>query len=422
MPRRAQGLSAAKVSTAAPGRYGDGAGLYLLVRSPEAKFWLFRYTRHGRMREMGLGAASGRDAVKLADARIKASALHRLVRNGIDPLEQRAVEAAAAKAEAQAQAARSITFKAVSRFYLDSHEAAWRNAVHRQQWSTTLATYADPVMGDLAVGDIGTAHVLQVLEPIWAKKPETASRVRGRIEAILDYAKTREWRNGENPARWKGHLANLLPARAKVRKVTHHAALPWREIGAFMGDVAQQEGIAALALRFAILAAARTGEVIGVKWSEIDWSEKAWTIPAGRMKAGRPHRVPLSDQALDLLRTVSKLRTAGVIDPFVFPGMKPARPLSNMAMLTLLRRMKREDLTVHGFRSTFRDWAAETGKPADLAEAALAHTVGDKTIQAYLRGDLFERRRRLMDQWAEFCAHAAPDESAGQIVPFRQAV
>jgi len=408
MPRKAAGLSAQKVAKADPGRYGDGAGLYLLVRSPEAKFWLFRWTRKGRMREMGLGPAAGRDAVKLADARTKAAALHRLVRNGIDPLEQRAAEEAAQKAEKQAQAARQITFKAVSRFYLDSHEAAWRNAVHRQQWGSTLATYVDPVMGNLPVADVGTAHVLQVLEPIWQKKPETASRVRGRIESIIDYAKTREWRTGENPARWKGHLDKLLPARAKVRKVEHHAALPWKETGAFLVELAEQEGVGAMALRFAILTAARTGEVIGAKWSEIDWQDATWTIPAGRMKAGRLHRVPLSSQALDVLREVVKLNTSDDADLFVFPGLKPGRTLSNMALLMLLRRMKHDDLTVHGFRSSFRDWAAETGKPADLAEAALAHRVGDKTIQAYLRGDLFERRRKLMQQWGEFCSRPAP--------------
>jgi integrase len=276
-------------------------------------------------------------------------------------------------------------------------------------------------MGDLPVADVGTAHVLQVLEPIWTKKPETASRIRGHIENIIDYAKTREWRAGENPARWKGHLDELLPARGKVRKVEHHAALPWRDAGTFMTELATQEGVAAMALRFAILTAARTGEVIGARWSEIDWDEAAWTIPARRMKAERMHRVPLSDPALDVLREVARLNTSEDAELFVFPGMKPGSALSNMALFMTLRRMKRGDLTVHGFRSSFRDWAAETGKPADMAEAALAHTVGDKTIQAYLRGDLFERRRRLMDDWAAFCSRPMPAEGSN-VTKIRAAV
>ena len=246
MPRHATPLTAAKVRTAQPGRYGDGGGLYLFVRGPKAAFWVFRYTPPGgRMREMGLGPARGPDAVSLADVRDKASPLRRLVRNGIDPLEQRGAEAAVAKAAAQAAKARAITFRAVTRFYLDAHEAGWRNGKHRQQWQNTLDAYAFPHMGDLPVADVGTAHVLAALEPIWREKPETASRVRGRIEAVLDYAKTREWRAGENPARWKGHLDNLLPARSKVARVEHHAALPWQEIGSFVEGLRGQPGTAA---------------------------------------------------------------------------------------------------------------------------------------------------------------------------------
>lgn len=413
LPKIATPLSAAKVRTAGPGRHADGDGLYLFVRSPDRAFWVFRYRRAGRLREMGLGRARGPNSVGLAEARQKAGALHQLTRSGVDPLEQREAEAAAAKAQKAAEAARAITFRAVATSYIESHQEAWKNAKHRAQWTSTLATYAYPVLGDLPVADVGTADVLRVLEEVWTKKPETASRIRGRIESILDYAKTREWRAGENPARWKGHLDKLLPARSKVRKVEHHAALPWCEIGEFMSELRKQDGVGVLALRFAILTAARTGEVIGARWSEIDLQAAAWTVPAERMKAGKMHRVPLSEAALALLRDVSQL-AGDAPDPHVFPGMRPGAPLSNMALLMALRRMGRGDLTAHGFRSTFRDWAAETGKAADLAEAALAHKTGDKTVQAYLRGDLFERRRKLMDQWAEWCSR--PSAERGNVV------
>lgn len=417
MPRRATPLTAAAVKTKPPGRYADGDGLYLLVREGGTAFWIFRFKlAGGKMREMGLGRArDGKNAVSLAAARDAAAPLYRLVRDGRDPLEERAAAAEAARAAAQAEKARAITFKTVAGNYLDAHEAGWRNAKHAGQWRATLEAYAFPHFGDIPVGRIGTAEVLAALEPIWTTKPETASRVRGRVEAILDYARTREWRAGENPARWRGHLDNLLPARAKVAKVEHHAALPWQEIGAFVVALRGQPGIAALALEFAILTAARTGEVIGARWSEFDLMEKVWTVPADRMKAAREHRVPLSEPTLGALRKVAQLRTRDNGDAFVFPGhQRQGSGLSNMAMLTLLRRMERGDLTVHGFRSCFRDWAAETGKPNDIAEAALAHTLGDKTQAAYQRGDLLERRRRLMDEWATFC-----DRLAGDVVALR---
>lgn len=420
MPRRATPLSAAKVRTAMPGRYCDGDGLYLLVRAPEMAFWVFRYVRGGRMREMGLGRARGPNSVPLAEARVKAAPLRRLVQSGVDPLAQRDVDAAAARAAAQTEKARAITFRAVARFYLDAHEAKWRNAKHRQQWQNTLDTYAMPHLGDLPVGDVGTAHVLTALEPIWRAKPETASRVRGRIESVLSYAKTREWRSGENPARWRGHLSNLLPARAKVAPVEHHPALPWREIGSFMIELQRQRGIGARALEFTVLTAARAGEVIGATWAEIDMQVGIWVIPGGRMKGGREHRVPLSAPALALLGEMANLRATESRDGHVFFGIKPGRSLNDTALFLTLRRMGRADLTAHGFRSTFRDWVAEaTGYPREVAEAALAHMSGDKTEAAYQRGDLFEKRRRLMEEWAEFCAR--PPMPAGEVLVLRRA-
>ena len=274
-----------------------------------------------------------------------------------------------------------------------------------------------PVIGELPVGAIDTSHVARVLGSIWSAKPETASRIRGRIEAVLDFAKVHQWRTGENPARWKGHLENVLPRRSKVQAIVHHAALPWREIGTFMSMLERREEIAGLALRFAILTAARSGEVGGSRWSEIDLQHAVWTVPGPRMKAGREHRVPLSEAALAVLRLAARLRD-GTSDSHVFPGRKPGQALSPQSLRDVLHRMGRGDLTPHGFRSTFRDWAAETGKPADIAEAALAHTLGSKTQTAYQRGDLLDRRRRLMDQWAVFCATVASD---GEVIALRGA-
>lgn len=417
MPRRAAGLTAIKVRTAAAGRYGDGNGLYLLVRAPEARFWVFRYTLSGKMREMGLGPAAGRNAVTLADARDQARRLYDVVRQGRDPLAERAAAAAAAKAEAQRTEIRHRTFQDVALAYIEAHEPSWKNAKHIQQWTNTLKQYVYPVFGQLPVAEISTANVMSVLEPIWRPKPETASRIRGRIETVLDYAKARGWREGENPARWRGHIDHILPARTKIRRVEHHAALPWRDTGAFVAQLRQQDGIAARALEFTILTAARTSEVLNASWAEFDLDQATWTIPAERMKAGREHRVPLSPAAVEVLR--------GLLPPldltarrWVFPGTRPGRPLSTMAMLMLLRRMKRDDLTAHGFRSTFRDWCAEsTNYSREVAEAALSHTLEDKVEAAYRRGDLFEKRRRLMDDWAKFC-DLTPGET-GRIAPIR---
>lgn len=396
MPRKAAGVTAGTVQKARPGRYGDGAGLYLLVRSAEAKFWLFRYSMHGKMREMGLGPAVGPSKVLLADARMKARKLHDMVREGRDPLAERE----ATKAAVRAAEAKGRRFREVTEMYLSANEAGWRNGKHRQQWEKTLVTYAFPYFGDMRVDEIETQHVMQALEPIWQTKTETATRVRGRIETVLDYAKARGWRKDENPARWRGHIANLLPKRSKVAPTEHYTALPYREIGVFMSRLRAQKGLAARALELAILTACRSGEVLKACWSEINLDIGVWNIPAERMKNRREHRVPLSPQAVALLRDVFRTEIA-----WVFPGERKGRPLSNMAMAMALRRMGRDDLTVHGFRSTFRDWAAETtNHPREVAEAALAHTISDKVEAAYRRGDLFNKRRRLMEEWASVCS------------------
>jgi integrase len=409
MARIGEKLSPLKVRRLkAPGMYGDGRGLWLHVgpsapNSPDplaAKSWLFRYKLHGKTHAMGLGPVH---VVGLAEARQRAQAARHLCLDGIDPLEAKRAD----KARQALEAAKAITFQDCSGRYIKAHRVGWRNAKHAGQWDTTLAMYAYPTIGSLPVAAIDTGHITRILEPIWSAKAETASRVRGRIEAVLDYARTHGWREGENPARWRGHLENVLPRRSKIRRAKHHAALPWREIGNFMERLSKQNGVSVLALRLSILTASRTGEVIGARWGEIDMPAALWIVPAERMKAGREHRVPLSDSALDVLRQAAKLTIKSDPASFVFPGSKPGTSLSNMAMLALLRRMGRSDLTTHGFRSSFRDWAAETGQPADIAEAALAHVVGDKTVAAYQRGDLLERRQRLMDQWGSFCSRPA---------------
>jgi integrase len=301
----------------------------------------------------------------------------------------------------RAEQAKVMTFRQCAEAYVAAHQAGWRNQKHAGQWPSTLSAYVYPHFGALPVQAIDTALVTKALEPIWLKKPETAGRVRGRIESILDWATARGYRKGENPARWRGHLENLLPKKSKVRRVEHHAALPYGELAAFMAQLRQQPGGGAAAFEFAILTAARTGEVLGARWDEINITERLWTVPAERMKAAREHRVPLSDSSLAILE---RMRQVGQSD-YVFPGLKEKRPLSDMAMIMTLRRMGRGGLTTHGFRSTFRDWAAErTNFPREVAEMALAHAVSDKVEAAYRRGDLFEKRRQLMAAWVRYCA------------------
>ncbi len=389
------------------GYYGDGGGLFLQVSATGSKSWVFRFKEAGRLREMGLGPTH---TIGLADARQRAQECRKARLDGKDPIEMRRAERSTAKLDA----AKAMSFRACADRYIASHKAGWRNAKHAAQWTATLETYVYPSFGALPVQGVDVGLVMKAIEPIWATKPETAGRVRGRIEAILDWASARGYRQGENPARWRGHLENLLPKRSKVRRVEHHAALPYPEIAAFMSELRQQEGVAARALEFAILTAARTGEVIGARWDEFNLAEHLWTIPADRMKAGKEHRVPLSDAALAIVEQMATIRSGD----FVFPGGRANRPLSNMAFLMLLRRIGRGDLTAHGFRSSFRDWAAErTSFPAEVAEMALAHAVADKVEAAYRRGDLFQKRRQLADAWAKFCAAPAP---AGRVVPMRQ--
>jgi integrase len=399
-------LTALKVARAkTPGMYADGGGLYLQVTERGAS-WLYRFMLNGRAREMGLGPLA---LFGLSDARAKALDARRLRHDGIDPIEARKAQ----RMRARLDAAKAMTFQQCAEAHIKAHRVGWRNGKHATQWEATLATYAGPIIGALPVQAIDTALVLKVLEPIWTVRSATASRLRGRIEAIVDWAKVRGYRGGENPARWRGHLDKLLPARSKVRKVEHHAALPYAELPGFLVALREHQGIAARALEFTILTAARTGEVIGARWSEVDLLDKTWTVPAGRMKAGREHRVPLPARALAILEEMLAHRHSD--DQFLFPGGKPGQPLSNMAFLMLLRGMGRGDLTTHGFRSSFRDWVAErTSFPSEVAEMALAHAVGNKVEAAYRRGDMFEKRRKLMEAWATFCT-TAPSEH-GKVV------
>lgn len=407
--RESNRLTALKVARLKrPGRYGDGRGLWLQVTPRGTKSWLFRYMLNGRARQMGLGPVH---TVTLADARDRATACRRLLLDGIDPIDTRQADRVRAKIEA----ARSMTFKDCAISFIDANKPGWSNSKHLAQWRSSLERYVYPTIGDVSVTAIDTAMVLKVLEPIWTKKPETASRVRGRIEAVLDRAKALGYREGENPARWRGHLDKLLPATSKLTTVRHYPALPYRDIPAFMTDLRAQQGVSPRALEFTILSATRTSETINATWSEIDLDQKLWMIPADRMKGKREHRVPLCDHAVRLL---AELPRDG---DYVFMGGKADRPLSNMALLKVLARMGRSDLTTHGFRSTFRDWAAETtAYPAEVAEMALAHSVPDKVEAAYRRGDMFAKRRGLMDDWAKFCALVP--RLAGDVVPIRAAV
>ncbi len=382
-----------------PGKHNDGSGLILHVATEGRGNWVLRYSRAGRERTMGLGSAS---VVSLEEAREKAQAARKLLAAGIDPIDARhGVQAAA-----QAQQAARVTFAEVAARYIAAHEGGWRNPKHCKQWRNTLAAYAEPVIGATPVAEIDTDMVLRVLQPIWSTKPETASRVRSRIELVLDYAGARKWRSGPNPAIWRGNLKLLLPATAKVRTVKHHAALDWRDLPAFVAQLRERHDMGARALEFAILTAARPLEARGARGSEIDIDRAVWTLPAARMKGAREHRVPLAEPALAILAAQAALRDDSGL---VFLGQQHGKPMADMTLTAALRHMGRRDLTAHGFRSSFRDWCADTGKPAEIAEAALAHAIGDATVRAYARTDLFERRRQLMADWAGYLSRPSAE-------------
>lgn len=390
MARSLHRLSALSVKNAdRPGYYCDGGGLYLQVSKTGAKSWVFRYRRNGRARELGLGALL---LTPLSTARKKAEAMRLTLGQGQEPV--------ATREAARRAAANRMTFSECATTYIAAHRRGWSNPKHAEQWRSTLDTYAAPAFGSIDVSQVDTHQVIRALEPIWQTKTETASRLRGRIERVLAWATTRGYRTGENPARWRGHLDTLLPKPGAIKDVSHHSALPYSQVSEFMAALDQENGKAPKALQFAILTACRTNEVIGATWAEIDLTSSVWTIPAQRMKAGKEHRVPLSPAAVNVLAGMAPAQAGD----YVFEGAKAGKPLSNMAMLNVLKRMERTDLTVHGFRSTFRDWAAEaTSFPRELAEKALAHTVRSEVEAAYQRGDLLEKRRDMMVQWAAHC-------------------
>jgi integrase len=397
---RLSAISIARAKT--PGYLPDGGGLYLQVTATDARSWIFRFALAGRRREMGLGPFP---SIGLATARKLAASARALAKAGQDPIAARDAE----RARQRLEMSRGVTWDAAVAQFLDGHERTWRNPKHRQQWRNTLATYAAPVLGGLSVAAIGTPEVVKVLDPIWQEKPETAFRVRGRIERILDWAKVRGYRTGENPALWRGHLDKVFPARAKVRKVEHHAAVPIDAMAAVYARLCKAEGVGAKALRFVILTATRPGETTGSQWPEIDLKAAVWTIPPERMKAGREHRVTLSREALAILRELAELRTGRRI----FPGHRTGRPLSLTSLSKALKAAGGGNATVHGFRSTFKDWAAErTTFAGEVSEMALSHAIGDKVEAAYRRGELLKKRAALMEQWATFLCTA----SAGKVV------
>lgn len=422
MGRELNKLSAAKVAKhAEPGYLLDGGGLYLQValrkgkatagkkQTPAekvAKSWTFRYRDRttGKLRELGLGPYPD---VSLEEAREKAALCRSALRDGIDPLADRDAKRAAQRAES----AKAMTFDEAAERCIADRRAGWRNEKHGEQWTNTLATYASPIIGTLPVGSIELAHIRKVLDPIWEEKNETASRVRQRIESVIAWATVSGYRTGDNPARWRGHLDHILAKPSKVQKREHHAALPHADLSEFVEALHQQNGIAANALEFTILTAARTGEVIAARWEEFNKEKTLWTIPAERMKASKEHLVPLSPRATEILKQLARTK----VGDFVFPGAKKETHLSNMAMTGVLKRMGRKDITVHGFRSTFRDWAGEqTNFPREIIEHALAHQLKDKAEAAYHRSTLPEKRRELMEVWAAFCSGAPQQKSTSK--------
>lgn len=405
-------LAPVALKTLGDGWHSDGGNLYLFVRG-DSRGWVFRFVApDGKRRNMGLGSQY---SITLAEARKQAALLREQINHPTTPSDPLAARQEVRLTQ-KLSARKHMTFKACALAYIEAHRAEWKNPKHAQQWGNTLATYAYPVFGDLPVATVDEALVLKVLTPIWEAKTETATRLRGRIESVLDWATFSKYRQGENPARWKGHLEHSLAKPNKVAKVTHHAALPYAEIGPFMVALREREGLGARALELAILTAARSGEVRSATWDEIDFVNRLWIIPAERMKMEKEHRVPLPDVAVELLKAIPRLEDTNLI----FPSAKVNTPMSDMTLTAVLRRMKRNDVTVHGFRSTFRDWAAEsTNYPSDMAEMALAHSIGDKVEAAYRRGDMLKKRFRMMNDWAKCCGTVRKLDA--KVVPIRGA-
>jgi integrase len=384
-------LATASLRRLPAGMHGDGDGLWLQVTPSGARSWVFRFTLFGRAREAGLGSLK---TVSLEEAREAALQSRKLLRDGRDPIDERKARLAAARAVATR---RSPTFQECAEEFVAAHKAEWTSSIHARQWAATMATYVYPLIGDIPVSAVDTRLVMRVLEPHWATKRETMSRVRGRIEVVLGWATTQQYREGENPARWRGHLANLLAKGAKKTPIEHYKALPYPNLPAFMADLRAIEGILARSLEFLILTAARRDEVRLARWSEIDLAGRVWAIPGARMKTGRDRRVPLGIRATEILQSLPRQ------SPYIFPGRSSA--FAPNMMWGLLREKMGVEATVHGFRSTFADWAAEqTDFPREVREMALAHAVGDRVEAAYRRGDLFDKRRQLAEEWARFCA------------------
>jgi integrase len=398
-------LSVKKVARAIKsgrGRYHDGFGLNLVVKTANNASWQLRYQIAGRERWLGLGPAH---LVTIGEARVRARRARLQLLDGLDPIEEKKKLSAATALSS----GRVVTFREAVRGYFAVHQSRWRKQKSRNNFLASLETFANPVLGNLAVSDIGTGEILRTLEAHWSTKPATMSKVRGRIEAVLDWCTVRGYRRGENPARWKNHLAGALPARSQIAKIKHLPALPYRDISGFMAELRERDGVAARALEFTILTAARSAEVLGAPWNEMDLTNVVWTIPASRMKGNREHRVPLSETAVKLLLELPRE------GEFVFIGASAGRPLYAMSMMATLQRMGRGDITVHGFRSSFRDWAAETTSHANIVvEAALAHAIPNAVEAAYRRGDLFEKRRKLMEAWADYCG-----DIPSAVVPLR---
>lgn len=401
-------LSAIKVNkTNKAGWYADGAGLYLQVSKTGSKSWVYRYEIAGKERRHGLGGYSSTDNT-LIDARVAAGECRKLRRQGIDPIEHKQQRNTAQRLND----AKTITFKECALAYIDTQKSGWKNPKHEMYWRNTLETYAYPIIGELPVQQVDTGLVLKVIEPLWNTKTETASRVRQRIENILDWAKFRGYRNGENPALWRGHLSIELPKRSKIKKVKHFPAMPYTEVPLYFRELRQINTVAAKALAFTILTATRATEARECRWSEIDIKGKAWTIPPERMKGDEEHRIPLSDEALTILKEIN-----GYDSELLFPGIKRDQSISEATVRKLLRKTH-DGLTVHGFRSSFRDWCAEmTAYPREVAEAALAHSLSNATEAAYQRGDLFAKRFKLMDAWSKYCL---TDNQKSEVVPINK--